>query len=139
MQTPSAKPDFTGKWRFNAAKSALQIPAPESSRFEIDHREPDFRLTRTHVYGGQSDTVTVELTIGAAECSRQLGGVNARLRLYWEGPELVLDSTVRTPDDEGTNVVRYALRDAGGTFVAVEQWRSARHHHDNVWVFDREA
>ena len=130
--------NFTGKWRFNAQKSALEIPAPESAHFEIEHREPDFRLTRTLVYGGQADTLTVELKTDGAERVQQFRDIEARIRLHWDGPDLVFDSTVRTPDDEGTNVVRYSLRE-DGTFVAIERVRSPKHRHDNTWVFDREA
>jgi len=130
--------NFTGKWRFNTEKSTLQIPVPESACFEIEHREPDFRLTRTLVYAGQADTLTVELKTDGAESVQQFGDIQARIRLQWDGPDLVFDSAVRTPNDEGTNVVRYSLRDNGRTFVAVECVRSTKHQHDNTWVFDRE-
>ena len=132
------KPDFTGNWRFNPRRSTLQIPVPDSSRFEIDHREPRFRLTRTHVYGGVPDTFTVELTTDGQPYSRQFGPIHANLHLAWDGATLFLDSVVRSPDDEGTNQVRYALEDGGRTFVAIERWRSPRHQYDNRWVFDRE-
>ena len=46
-----AKPDFTGTWEFNPSRSSLQNPAPESSTFGIEHREPYFYLERTHVFG----------------------------------------------------------------------------------------
>jgi len=130
--------NFSGKWRFNPEKSALEIPAPESAYFEIEHREPDFRLTRTLVYGGQADTLTVELKTDGSESVQQFRDIEARMRLHWDGAELVFDSAVRTPDDEGTNVVRYSLHDEGQTLAAVERVRSPKLQHDNTWVFDRE-
>ena len=138
MQAQAERPDFTGKWRFSADKSRLQIPPPDSAHFEIEHREPEFRLTRTMVYAGQPNTLTIELTTDGRESVKQLGVLEARIRLSWDGPELLFDSVVRTPDDEGTNVVRYSLRDNGNTFVAWERVRWAKHQHDNHWVFDRE-
>ncbi len=137
-QTKSAKPNFTGKWKLNLEKSKLQIPPPTSSMFEIDHREPKFRLTRTHVYGDKSDTITMDLSTDGAEYPQAFGALRARTRLYWEGSTLVLDMKVRIKDDEGTNVARYSLENAGQTFVAAERWRSSKHSHDNTWVFDRQ-
>jgi hypothetical protein len=136
-QSKSTRPDFSGKWVLNLEKSKLQIPPPTSSLFEIDHREPDFRLTRTHVYGDRSDTITMHLTTDGTEYPQQFGELKARTRLYWEGPTLILDMTFNLKHDKGTNVVRYSLKNAGRTLVSVEKWRSSGHSHDNLWVFDR--
>jgi hypothetical protein len=57
------KPDFTGTWKLNHGKSSLQIPAPESTIFVIEHSEPHFHLERTHVFGGNSDTLSIDLTM----------------------------------------------------------------------------
>ena len=54
------KTNFTGTWKFNPNKSALQSPSPESSIFVIEHHEPNFHLERTHVLGGVSDTFSVD-------------------------------------------------------------------------------
>ena len=59
-------PDFSGTWAFNAATSRLQIPAPDSSEFAIEHRDPHFRLTRTLVMQGQRDTFSINLTTDGA-------------------------------------------------------------------------
>jgi hypothetical protein len=53
-----AKPNFSGTWRFNPAKSALQISPPDATVFVIEHREPALRVARTHITGGKSDTFT---------------------------------------------------------------------------------
>jgi len=134
----AAKPDFSGKWKLNLAASKLQIPPPTSSRFEIEHREPKFRLTRTHVYGDRADTITVELTTDGRKTEQVFGERRASIRAHWEGSVLVAEMHVRTKDDEGTNVVRYSLANAGKTLVAVERWRSSKGRYDNTWVLDRE-
>jgi hypothetical protein len=43
-----AKPDFSGTWIFNPAKSKLEIDPPTKSIFVIEHRDPKFSLSRTH-------------------------------------------------------------------------------------------
>ena len=39
IQAPQ-KPNFSGTWKFNPAKSKLQIPPPDSGVFRIDSQEP---------------------------------------------------------------------------------------------------
>ena len=125
------RPCFTGHWALNLQRSELQIPSPESSLFLIEHDEPVFRLTRTHVYDGKSNTISFELTSDGKEYDQDFGELHACSRLYWDGDRLVLDMKVRINDDEGTNILWYSLEDSCRSFIAVEQWRSVKHHHDN--------
>jgi hypothetical protein len=137
-KTKSAKPNFTGHWKLNLEKSQLQVPRPTSSLFEIEHCEPNFHLTRTHVYRTDSNTISMDLTTDGIEYPQKFGELRALTRLYWKGSVLVLDMKVSIHGDQGTNVDYYSLRDGGRTFVAVERWRSSKQRHDNVWVFDRQ-
>jgi len=131
-------PDFSGVWKFNAGKSQLQIPAPSSSTFTIDHKEPNFHLTRTHVYDGKPDTWSIDLTTDGKEVVQQEGDQTLQVRLYWEKNQLVFDSKIILKDREATNIVRYQLSEDGETFTALESFRGPRLKYDNVWVFDKE-
>ena len=133
-----AKPDFTGTWKFNSGKSALQSPSPESSIFVIEHREPHFRLERTHVFGGKSDTFSVALTTDGALIAMNHGGLEIHSRAYWEGDALVFDSGFVHEGEQATNIVRYRLEDAGQMLIAEKQLRSTQHKHDNIWVFEKQ-
>jgi hypothetical protein len=133
------KPDFSGTWKFNAEKSKLQIPAPSSSTFMVDHKEPKFHLTRTHVYDGKPDTWSIDLTTDGKEVVQQEADRTLHARLYWEGNELVFDSKIVLKDREATNVVKYQLSLDGKTFTASESFRGPRLKYDNIWVFDKES
>ncbi len=87
-----ATPNFTGTWKFNSGKSVLQIPSPESSIFVIEHSEPHFRLERTHIFGGKSDTFSVALTTDGELIVINHGGLEIHSKMYWEGDSLVFDS-----------------------------------------------
>jgi hypothetical protein len=132
------KPNFSGIWQFNPQKSKLQIPQPTSSTFRIDHREPQFILSRTHVYDGESDTWGIGLTTDGKEVVRQEKGQTIYCRLYWEGSELVFNSRIVMSGDEAANIVRYQLSPDGQTFTAIERFRAPRLQYDNVWVFDKQ-
>jgi hypothetical protein len=132
-----AKPDFTGRWRFNPGKSALEIQPPDASVFVIDHREPALRVTRTHISKGRSDTFTLDLTTDGKEVVLEHGDLHLRARAHWEGEVLAFDSKVTRGGIEGTNVVRYSLAEDGMSFVAEERFRSAALSYDNRWVMER--
>ncbi len=131
-------PNFSGKWKFNSARSSLQIPVPESSTFVIEHREPLFRLTRTHIIDGREDTFTIELATDGEPVSHSHRGFVIHARLYWEGDALVFDSRLTREGEQATNFVRYTLEDEGQTFIAEEHFRGERQTYSNTWVFEKE-
>jgi hypothetical protein len=104
-----AKPNFTGTWKFNPGKSVLQIPAPDSTIFIVEHMEPIFRLSRTHVVGVKSDTFSLELTTDGTEVVILQGDLRLRARAYWEGETLVFDSHLLRGGEDATNILRYKL------------------------------
>ena len=133
-----AKPNFTGTWKFNQSKSALQIPAPESTTFVIAHSEPHFHLQRTHVFDGNSDTFSIDLTTDGKVVVIHHGGFEMHARADWEGEALVFYSTLERGGEQATNIVRYSLADDGQTFIAEERFQSQAHQHENKWVFDKQ-
>ena len=132
-----AKPDFTGTWRFNAAKSALQIPAPDENTFVVDHRDPILRLARSYVMGATRDTFGIDLTTDGRETTMDRGDVQVRARAFWEGDVLAFESTVTRGGVTGTNAVRYEMAADRRSFVARERFRSEPMDYDNVWWMDR--
>lgn len=130
-------PDFSGTWNFNPARSALQIKAPDATRFVIEHSEPLLRLSRTHTAGGKSDTFTLDLTTDGREVAFDHAGMRVLARAYWEGNTLVFDSRLLRGKEEASNVVRYSLSEDGKTFTAEERLRSREMNYDNVWVLER--
>jgi hypothetical protein len=132
-----AKPDFTGTWKYKPNRSSLQIPAPDSTTLVIEHHEPRFRLSRTHVMGGSRDTFSIELTTDGEQVICNHNGLEIRARLRWAGETLVFDSELVREEIRAINVVRYRLADASQTLVAEESLRSEQHSHQNTWVFER--
>jgi uncharacterized protein (TIGR00369 family) len=131
------KPDFTGTWTFNPAKSVLQIPAPDATVFAVDHREPALRISRTHIVGEKQDTFSLDLTTDGREVAVDRADVRLRARAYWDGDTLVFDTTLVRAGEEATNVVRYTLSSDRRAFVAEERFRSASLNYDNIWTLDR--
>lgn len=132
------KPNFTGVWKFNAAKSALQIPAPDSAIFVIAHREPELQLARTHTVGAHSDTFSITLATDGAEVRRTQDDLEVHACLRWGNETLVCETTLARAGSRAMNVVRYRMGEEGRTLIADECFRSEGHSHDNTWVFDKQ-
>lgn len=120
----------------NAGKSRLQIQPPDSSVFQIEHREPSFKLTRTHRVKGQADTFSITLTTDGKEVVVAHSDRVIHSRCYWEGKRLAFDSRIDTKEGEATNVVRYSLSADGRELAAEEHFRGPTRNYDNLWVFD---
>jgi hypothetical protein len=133
-----AKPDFTGTWVFNAAQSSLQIQAPDSATFVIDHRDSQFRLVRTLIMRGERDTLSIGFTTDGSPFELVRRGYEVRGRAYWEGDALAFDTTLARDGEQATNAVRYRLSDNGRTLTAEERFRGRDLSYDNVWVLDRQ-
>ncbi len=131
------KPDFSGTWIFNPAKSRLESTPPTKSIFVIEHQDPNFKLTRTHTRGEKLNTLSFEVTTDGKELHQKEGEYEAWTRLTWMGEELVLDMIMAYRGERGTNVVHYRLNDGGETFVAAEWYHMPGEVHHNLWVFDR--
>jgi hypothetical protein len=132
------KPNFTGTWKVNFRESVLQIPAPESTVFVIEHHEPHFHLTRTHTAQGKSDTFSIDLTTNGKEVVRRDGKRTIYARAHWEGSVLVFDSRIVVEGKEATNVVRYRMAEDGRSFTAKERFRGPQLNYDNVWVLKKQ-
>jgi nuclear transport factor 2 (NTF2) superfamily protein len=131
------KPDFSGTWEFNPAKSRLEMTAPTKSTFWIEHRDGKFKLTRTHVWDGRWDTMSFEAPTDGEEHYEKSEFSESWTRLYWMGQELVLDMKLADRGERGTNVVHCRLANAGETLVAAEWYHMPGAQHHNLWVLDR--
>src|SRR5690349_7870974 len=78
------RPDLSGTWIMNPAKSRLEVPVPDSTIFVIRDSEPVVRIFRTHAVGGQLDTATVVLRTDSSRVDWALGQTKLASRSWWE-------------------------------------------------------
>ena len=133
----SKRPNLSGTWVMNSAKSRLQIPLPDSTIFFIRDEEPIVRILRTHARAGKVDTLTITLRTDSTEFEWSIRGATVTSRAWWEGSELVFWSSLAQAGRPVSQVVRYSLSPDGKTFTALERVDAAELSHLNQWVFDR--
>ncbi len=137
-RSASPKPNFSGRWRANFAKSSLQIPLPEATVFIVEHEEPDLVLSRTHTSNGKRDTWSIQLTTDGRQVVQRSAEREIRCRAYWEGEALVFEARLSTGEGgEGHNLVHYRMAEDGNAFTAFERYRSPSRNYDNLWRLER--
>ncbi len=88
-----ARPNFTGKWVLDTAKSDFgPVPGPSSRNDVIDHQDPKLKLTVTSK--GQQGELVAELnyTTDGKENTNTIRGREVKSKTRWEGKQLVTEA-----------------------------------------------
>ncbi len=86
------KPNYSGLWKINAAKSDFgPMPqGPEKFERTIDHKDPAIKITTVQSMGGNERTTTVEYTINGQEQTIKAGAGEAKVTPAWKDEKLVV-------------------------------------------------
>ncbi|HXR75714.1 MAG TPA: hypothetical protein VN737_07055 [Bryobacteraceae bacterium] len=94
------KPNFTGTWELDAAKSQM-LRGGESIQLAIQDDSGKIHVIRTtHLADGKDVTTTFECTADGTNCSYEDGGHKAQVSLWYNGPALVVLKTDGPSDDQ---------------------------------------
>lgn len=93
-----AKPDFTGKWSLDAAKSDFgQMPAPDSIVHDIDHKEPNVKITTTQKSTAGETSNTRTFSTDGKESTNKISMMGAEYPVAtsakWEGQSLAVSAS----------------------------------------------
>ncbi len=112
------KPNFSGTWKLNVAKSDYgPLPAPDSRTDVITHNEPTMKID-VDQKGGQGDfTGTINYTTDGKENVNHLGPREIKSTLAWEGSNLVVNSKLEVNDAEITIKSVWTLSEDGKTLT----------------------
>lgn len=116
------KPDFTGTWKLDAAKSDFgQMPAPEKMERVIDHKDPSIKIKTTQSTPNGDRTTDTAYTLDGKEQKQESPRGVIMYTPKWEGSIVVIDSK-RTMNVQGqtveiTGVERWSLSEDGKTMT----------------------
>lgn len=101
-----AKPDFTGKWSLDAAKSDFgQMPAPDSLVHDIEHKEPNVKITTTQKSEAGDTSNTRTFSTDGKESTNKITMMGTEYpvttRARWEGQSLAVSASF---DAQGATV-----------------------------------
>jgi len=134
------KPNFSGDWKLNAAKSNFgPIPAPTTYTRKVAHAEPSITIEDTQTgsaMGDQHDKRTY-MTDGT-EISYQANGADVKAGMTWDGDALQINSKASI---QGMDIIikdKVTLGDGGKTLTDAVHIESAQGDLDLTLVFDKQ-
>ena len=134
------KPNFSGDWKMNAAKSNFgAIPAPATYTRKVTHVEPSITIENTQTgtaLGDQHDTRTY--TTDGKEVSYQANGADVKAAITWDGNALLINSKASI---QGMDILikdTITLADDGKTMTDAVHVASPQGDIDLALVFDKQ-
>ena len=95
LAQPSAKPDFSGEWKMNAARSDFgPVPAPSSMTRSITHAEPALTIVENQSGGMGEQSVTRKYVTDGSDTTFPSQGVDVKSSAKWADNTLVFLSSV---------------------------------------------
>jgi len=134
------KPNFSGTWKLNVAKSDFgPLPAPDSRTDVITHNEPTIKID-VDSKGGQGDFAgTINYTTDGKECVNHMGeGNEIKTKLTWDGDDLVGDSAGSYEGNDFTAKDRWTLSDGGKTMTVTRHISAGGSDFDLKFVFAKQ-
>jgi hypothetical protein len=127
--TQDAKPNFSGTWNFDAAKSDFgPAPPPDSLGAVIDHKEPNVKITITQKSAmGDLTNERVLTTDGKENVNKartMVGDQEMKSTSRWDGKKLL---TTAKMDMQGTAIVlidSWELSDDGKVLTIAREIRT---------------
>ena len=131
------KPNFTGAWTMNLAKSNFgQLPPPSSFVRRIEHADPALSIVEDQSAGGTASTTTRKLSTDGKTVAVQLNGFAAACSAVWDGKDIVATTNL---DGAGVKFTdRMSLSPDGKTLTSKVQIASSQGDGEVTIVFDHQ-
>ncbi|HKW88886.1 MAG TPA: hypothetical protein VJN21_09030 [Candidatus Acidoferrales bacterium] len=112
------RPNFSGLWNANLAKSRLIGTPPKSVLFNIKHSDSDIATVMTvKTVDGSEHFIQFRGPITGAEVSNEVLGQRWLSRLQWVGAELLIESWVNMAERQCHFCDFWSLAEDGKTLV----------------------
>jgi hypothetical protein len=134
-----AKPNFSGSWKLNAAKSDFgAMPAPDSRADKIVHQDPD--LTDSFTQSGQMGEITADMkySTDGKETTNTLRGNQVKSTAKWEGDELAISGKTQFNGADVTMNDHWALSADGKTLTITRHVVSPMGETDQKIVLEKQ-
>lgn len=140
MLLAQQKPNFSGTWKLNVAKSDFGIlPPPESQTTIIEHSDPAIKMTVDMVGAQGTMNYTLDATTDGKENAVKMGPRDVKVAFSWEGTALNVNSKLSFNDQEVTLKSIWSLSADGKVFTQNTHITSAMGELDQKFVFDKQT
>jgi hypothetical protein len=124
----SARPNFSGRWRMVRDRSEFHgFPMPDMVVRVVDHHDPILNLHTVQTANGKTSMADVSYMTDGSSATNTIRGRDAQSKAFWDGPDLVIRTTMKTA--KGDNEViedRWQLSADGATLTTISHVETDR-------------
>jgi hypothetical protein len=133
-----AKPNFSGEWKLNAAKSEFgPMPAPTSRTDKIEHADPNLKISTKQ--SGQNGDVSFDLKYSTdGESTNEIRGNAVKSTSKWDGDTLVINSKANFGGADVTFLDKWMLSDDGKVLTISRHITSPQGELDMKMVLEKQ-
>ena len=134
-----SKPNFSGKWELDVAKSEFgALPGPSSRTDVIDHQEPKVKITVT-VKGPQGErTFERNYTTDGKENTNTQFNMEVKSKTHWEGKVLVTELKLEIQGNPLEIKEQWELSEDGKVLVIKRDLKSSQGDTSQKLVFSKQ-
>jgi len=123
----AAKPNFTGEWKLNAAKSDFgEFPAPSKLTMTIGHDDPSLKVTTTMAGDYGEFTWEAAYTTDGKECINKMRDNESKSTVTWDGDTLLINTKTSFGDNDMTISDKWKLAADGKSLMIERKFSSSR-------------
>ena len=135
--TAADKPNFSGEWKMDPAKSNFgQLPPPTSFVRKIQHKDPSLIIIEEQSANGMQSTTTRSVTTDGKPATLQLNGMAASCSAVWDGSDVVASTAMDAAGLKFTD--RMSLSADGKVLTSKVQIATPQGDADLTIVFNRQ-
>lgn len=133
------KPDFSGTWKLNIAKSDFgPFPPPAAVTSTIKHAEPNVEIaSKITTAQGDAENKSTYTTDGK-ECVNTDRGNTIKSTLNWDAAILVVNAKLSVSGNELAITDRWALSADGKVITRERHYASPQGEVDAKWIYDKQ-
>ncbi len=139
MAVAADKPNFSGEWAVDNAKSEFgPMPPPQSMIRKVDHSEPAVSYTEATVGGPQGDsTITMKCSTDGKETTNEMMGNPVKVTAKWDGDALVVSAKLDLQGNEITLTDKWTLSADGKVLTDARHIGTGQGDFDLTYVMNK--
>ncbi len=135
----AAKPNFTGDWKLNAAKSQFgEMPAPSSMTNKITHDDPNLATHMKQVSDMGEMEMDAKYTTDGKECTNTMRDNPVTSVVKWDGDALMFESKGKFGDADFTMKDKWTLSGDGKVLTIERAFSSSFGEGKQTMVLDKQ-
>lgn len=127
-ESPAQKTNFSGRWRMVKDKSDFAKAAmPDMIVRVVDQQGKTMNVHTIQTTGMKTTSADVSYFLDGSEANNVINGHDAVSKAFWDGPALMVRTTIKFPNgDEEMVLDRWELSDDGQTLTTTSHITTAK-------------